>query len=270
MDSLFFVVSKLAWLVISPGSFLLLLLIAGLVCLWLGWRRAAHWLLGLPILIFTLIACLPLDEWLLYPLEARFPTDPPLPAQVRGIIVLGGSMDLPVSAAWDQVELNEAADRNFAFLELARRYPDAVLVFTGGSGMLLAQESREADYAPDFFAALGLEPRRIVFERESRNTWENALYSQEALGPGRNENWILVTSAFHMPRSVGIFCSLGWPVIPWPVDHYTSPGRMLRVEFDFAGNLDLFTTGVREWVGLTAYYLTGRSESFLPGPCPSA
>lgn len=267
MNSLFFIFSKLAWLVVSPGSFLLLLLIAGLLLLYRNKARAAKWLLTLPVVLFTLVAALPLDEWLAWPLESRFPANPPLPEEIDGIILLGGAFMTLESAAWDQVEVSAAADRNFAFLALARRYPVARLIFSGGSGLLGEQEFREAEPARRFMEELGFPASRVVFERESRNTWENALNSRELAAPAPGQNWVLVTSASHMPRSVGTFCELGWPVIPWPVDHQTTPGRLLRVEFDLANNLVSFTTAFREWLGLAAYYFTGRIPSLFPSSC---
>lgn len=268
MDNLFFVISKVAWLFTAPGSLLLLLALAGLLCLFLGRLRAARVLLTVPIAIFTLIACLPLDEWLAHPLETRFPTNPPLPEHVDGILVLGGALMPPESLAWEQVELNDAAERNFALLTLARRFPEARLAFTGGSGRLLNQEATEAAVMQNFLHQLGIAPETVEIEGESRNTWENAINSRALLRPAPGERWLLVTSAYHMPRAMGAFCQAGWPMLPWPVDHRSTPGRALRLDFDLSHNLALFTTAYREWLGLAAYYFSGRSTSLFPATCP--
>src|SRR5690606_24390999 len=137
MNDLFFLLSKAAWALAQPAHFLLVLLVLGLLALWLGRLRLARWLLGLPVLALVLIACLPLDEWLLLPLETRFPSNPALPGRVDGIVLLGGAIHAPESVLWGQPELAEAADRQFALLELARHYPAARLVFSGGSGRVL-------------------------------------------------------------------------------------------------------------------------------------
>src|SRR5690606_15307503 len=187
MNDLFFVASKLFCSLLQPAHFLLLLLVCALLALWLGRPRAARWLLGLPVLALSLIALLPLGGWLMMPLESRFATNPPLPERVDGIVLLGGAM-LPLeSDAWQQPQISHAADRNFALLELARHYPEARLLFTGGSGRLSQRDLREADVARDFFQRLGLDDARLQYERDSRNTWENALYSRELLQPKPDE-----------------------------------------------------------------------------------
>ncbi|MDH3392865.1 MAG: YdcF family protein, partial [Desulfobulbaceae bacterium] len=213
-------------------------------------------------------AFFPLGEWLLYPLETRFPANPELPQQVDGIIVLSGAEDAVKSAHWDQVEMGDGAERNLAFFNLARRYPSAKLVFTGGSGSLIDQTHKGADVAKSLFQNLGLDTSKIIFERESRNTYENAIYSKKMVTPGAKENWILITTAWHMPRSMGIFTKAGWPMIPYPVDHQTLPDNLFRVGLNFAPHLASVKTAVKEWMGLTAYYLAGRTSTLFPGSQP--
>jgi uncharacterized SAM-binding protein YcdF (DUF218 family) len=265
MDSLFFWISKLAWLLLTPDSVILILLVAAWALLRRGAYRSARRVLGLVVTAMILIATLPLGEWLLYPLERRFPANPVLPARVDGIIVLGGSEDAVRSAFWNQTELGESAERDLAFLMLARRYPDARLVFAGGSGSLARQEYKGADVAKRLFEEQGLDLARITFESRSRNTCENVKYTQALVRPTPDQTWILVTTAWHMPRSFGIFSKAGWVTIPYPVDHWTDSAHLLRVDLDLAGHLRDLTYGVKEWIGLAAYYATGRTSSLFPG-----
>ena len=132
---------------------------------------------------------------------------------------------------------------------------------------MLYQNEKEATVAQKFYEQIGMEASRIIFERESRNTSENALFSKALIKPAPGETWVLVTSAFHMPRSVGIFCQAGWPVIPYPVDHMTVPGGLLRVDLDLAGHLGDLNVAIKEWIGLAAYFFTGRTPSMLPETC---
>jgi len=235
--------------------------------LFLKKQRIAKALLGTAAILLTLVAFLPLGKWLVTPLETRFAANPELPATIDGIILLGGVIDPVKSYIWDQPEFGGAAERYLAFSELAREYPNAKLVFTGGTGTLLDQEYKEADIALYSLESMGINRNRIEAERESRNTIENALKSKALMKPGTGENWILVTSAAHMPRSVGVFCAQDWPVIPWPVDHESSPGMQTRIAFDLAGNLSTLNTHTREWVGLVAYYITGKTSALLPSGC---
>lgn len=267
MDTLFFWLSKTGWAFASPGS----LLVIAMLLVWLLLRlqavRVARYLAALLAVTLMLIALLPLGEWLLYPLESRFTHNPALPARIDGIIVLGGTIDPVKSAAWNQVEVRATAERELAFLALARRYPQARLVFTGGSGSLVNQAYKEAEWAKTLFARQGLDSAEVIFEDHSRNTHENAAYSKKLAGPRPDESWLLITTAWHMPRAVGVFCEAGFPVIAYPVDHWTLPGNLLRVEWDFAENFNELENALHEWVGLLVYRLTGKTTELLPSAC---
>lgn len=267
MDTLFFWLSKTGWALAAPGSLLVFAAIALWLLLKLNAVRLARRLAGLTALALTLIALFPIGEWLLYPLESRFPQNPALPDHIDGIIVLGGTVDPAVSASWDQVETRATAEREFAFLALARRHPQARLVFTGGSGSLANQEGKEADWTRKLFAQQGLDVTGVTFERNSRNTYENALYSKRLVEPRPDENWLLITTAFHMPRSVGVFCKAGFPVIAYPVDHWTLRNNLLRTEWEFAANFYDVNIALQEWVGLLVYRLTGKTTGLLPAGC---
>ncbi|MDD5242362.1 MAG: YdcF family protein [Sulfuricella sp.] len=267
MDSVFFWLSKLAWLIIAPDSLLLVLVLVTWALLWRGKNRMAKRMLGLVAIVMLIVAFFPVGEWILYPLEKQFSANPALPQRIDGIIVLSGAEDANLSTAWNQVELGDGAERLLAFQALARQYPGAKLVFTGGSGSMVNQTHKEADVAERLLKQQGLNASRVIFERESRNTFENVMLSKARVKPAVGENWILITSAFHMPRSAGIFCHAEWPVIPYPVDHRTWPGRLLRIDLNLSSHLGGMVTGIREWVGLAAYYATGKTAALLPPGC---
>lgn len=264
MDILFFWISKLIWLVISPDLVLVILVFASLVLLYKKAYKKARAMLGFLVLIMALIAVFPVGEWLLSPLEMRFATNPELPDKIDGVIVLAGAEKPYESALWQQVELGEAAERNFAFMRSIRRYPDATHVFTGGTGSMKFQQYKSAHVARKLFSDQGFDTSKIIFEELSKNTYENVKFSKALVKPKSNETWVLITTAWHMPRSVGIFEKFGWPVIAYPVDHYTEPNDLFRVSLDFSENLLLLKTAVKEWVGLIAYYLTGKTATLLP------
>ncbi len=265
MDTVFFIASKLIWTIISPASLIVILGVGAWLAMVAGWQKLSRRLLSLCALLLVTIASLPLGEWLIAPLENRFQANAALPAEVDGIIVLSGAIDPVKSDLWGQVEFGSAGERLTAFRYLAELYPGAQLVFTGGTGSLTTQEFKAADYARFLFDQLQLGERAIIYESESRNTAENASNSKVLVNPEPGQNWILITSAFHMPRSVGIFCQQQWPVHAYPVDHQSRTGELLRVQFNFAGNLNLLDIAVREWVGLTAYRITGRTDRLLAG-----
>jgi uncharacterized SAM-binding protein YcdF (DUF218 family) len=103
-------------------------------------------------------------------------------------------------------------------------------------------------------------------ERLSRNTEENATLSKALAGPKPGERWLLVTSAYHMPRSVGLFRRAGFAVEPYPVDWRTSRENLLT-PFNLAGEgLERTDLAIREWMGLAAYRISGKTSELLPGP----
>ena len=269
MDTLFFWLSKVAWSLTAPESLLLWLVLLAWIALLRGATRWAKRFLGVALAGLLSVAAFPVGEWVLYPLEDRFPANPPLPQRVDGIIVLGGAEDAVRSAAWGQPEVGGAAERFLASVALARRYPEAKLLFTSGSGLLLKPEYKGTAMAERLYLAQGVDPSRLLLEGESRNTFENAAFSKALAKPAPGEVWVLVTSASHMPRSVGVFCKAGWTVVPYPVDHQTVRGNIFRVDTGLIENLDGLSTGIREWVGLTVYYLTGRTSALYPSGCPA-
>ncbi len=250
---MFFLASKIFWALAQPSNLLLLLLAAGTLALLLGRRRLASWLLYPAVLVFLLVGLFPVGEWLILPLENRFPPPAELPDDVDGIIVLGGAVDLEVTQARGVVAFQGEAERDIAFVELARRYPDAELIYTGRS------------YWPPLLGRHGL-ANRVVFEDRARNTYENAVFSKQLASPAPGERWLLVTSAAHMPRSVGVFRKVGWPVIPYPVDYGTTGNVEILVAPDAARRWSNFDQAVKAWTGLLAYWLTGRSSAPFPAP----
>ncbi len=263
MDNLFFLISKTLWLAVQPDNLLVLLLLLAASGVWLR-RRWARALLGFLALAMLSLMLMPLGNLLLEPLESRF-RPAALPESVAGIMVLGGGEDADLSARWEQSQFNSGAERLMVLPALMQRYPDAQVLFSGGSAAVLDAQYRGADVARDWLATLpaSLFERPVLFERDSRNTWENALFSARLLGGVPEQPWLLVTSAFHMPRSVGIYRQLGWQLVPYPVDYISTDDR---VRVQFALNLRDLVVGVREWTGLLIYHLTGRTTAFFPAP----
>jgi uncharacterized SAM-binding protein YcdF (DUF218 family) len=221
------------------------------------------------VLLLVVCGLSPLGTLLLYPLEQRFPPWDAARGAPDGIIVLGASIEADLSAAHGTPVVRSAPDRIIAAAALAHRYPNARIVFSGGSANLLSNDAREADFAGAVFESLGVAKSRLIMERRSRNTLENAEFSKALVAPKEGERWLLVTSAFHMPRSVGLFRKAGFAVEPYPVDwRVGGRGDLLsftNIATDGLGRTDL---AVREWMGLIAYRATGKIDDLLPGPAP--
>ncbi len=256
-----FIAVKLAELATRPLNLVLLALVVACALLVLGRLRAARLLVGGVALALLLVAVLPLERWLLSPLESRIP--PPLHLErVDGIIVLGGAVEPEMTEAHGQPALNGSAERMTAMVELARRYPQARLVFTGGSGSIWRPDLKEAAVARTLLEGMGVDSMRVVYEDQSRNTWENAVFSRSLVTPRPGEVWLLVTSAWHMPRALGAFRAAGWEVVPYAVDYRTGRDRGLRL--DVAGGVGALQLAMHEWFGLAYYYYQDWSDSLYP------
>ncbi|MBB5754173.1 YdcF family protein [Prosthecomicrobium pneumaticum] len=267
---MFFYASKLVWIAAQPSTLLLLLLLVGLVLLLAGRRRAGTRVVAAATLCLMVAGYGPVGALLFSPLEERFPR-PALDAPVAGIIVLGGAVDPRVGAARGAVSLSESAERMTEAVTLSRRHPEAQIVFTGGSAALFPDGLTEAQAALRFFEAMGVPAERIIVEDKSRNTAENAAFTRALIAPGPGGRWLLVTSAFHMPRAIGCFRVAGFPVVPWPVDYqFAGPDDVWRIGTSLPGGLGRLDQAVREWLGLVAYRLTGRTDALFPAPDQAA
>jgi uncharacterized SAM-binding protein YcdF (DUF218 family) len=268
----FFVLSKTFGFFTVPSNVLMTIGLFGLVLLCTQrFRRLASWLVVTSLVLIAFAGYSPLGNMLMLPLEQRFPPWDPAQDTARGppagIVVLGGAITPDISMARGVVALNDAAERITAAVELARRYPDARIIFSGGSASLRAGGTPEAPYAVKEFEALGIAHDRITAEEQSRNTIENAVFSRLLADPKPGERWLLVTSAFHMPRSIAVFRAAGFPVEAYPVDWRTrGPAAELQPFASFTAGLTMTDTAVHEWVGLLVYRLTGRTTELFPAP----
>ncbi len=265
---MFFYISKIVWFCLQPSSLLLILLVVGAVLLFTRHQKTARRLIIAAAALLLIGGLLPLSTWLMLPLEDRFARTDLSGADVDGIVVLGGPEDARVSGARHAHALNEAAERLTETAALARRFPKAKIVFTSGSNDILSSPSIGADAGGLVLSDLGIGGRdRLILERRSRNTWQNAVYTKALVVPKPGERWLLVTSAAHMPRAMGVFRKAGFLVEPWPVDYRTAgPWDLLRPFDTPAEGLRRLDQATREWAGLVAYWLTGRSSALFPGP----
>lgn len=258
MDNVFFWVSKITWFLISPTNWLIILLFIGTVLLWKQRIQAAKRFFTFICLFALVIGIFPIGEWLLFPLESEYKANPKL-SQVDGIIVLGGAINSDLSDSWQQTIVNDNAERLLASLLLIKKFPNAKFIYTGGSGSLIDSQHKGADVAYEFYKEQGLNVDKMVFERESRNTSENVIYTKELVSPIKNKKWVLITSARHMPRAVDVFCKSNWSVIPYPVDFRTESKKHFRVNWSFGKHLMNLSIGMKEWIGRYVYSFVGKS-----------
>ena len=243
-----------------------MVLLAGVGLLFLGREKLGKRLIIASTVLIFIISSLPVYEILLLPLENRFPIPEPLPEKVDGIIVLGGAEIPKVTQLRGQVSLTDSVERLTSFVSLARKYPVGKLVYSGGQGWIMTQEYKSATTARLFFEQMGLDTSRIIFDSQSRNTQENVENALQLAQPKKGEQWVLITSAWHMPRSVGIFRKLNWQVIPYPVDFKTTGKWEMDIKLPRFSTIGSVSNAIYEWIGLFYYWLMGRTSELFPGP----
>ena len=265
MSRTLFLALEVGKAVLVPSTALIIALTIGVVLLWSPWRNGGRWLITLVIGILVLVATLPVASWLAEPLEMRFPPIQRLPKSVAGIISLGGAFETVLTSEWGQPQLNNHAERLIAFAALAHKYPNLQLVFSGGPTDSGSQHINESDIARDLLGSIGMETDRIIFENRSRNTCENAIYTEQLLRPLKQQTWVLITSAMDMPRAVGVFRAKGFQILPYPVD-YTTGNNSFDYTPTLVRNLARLDHAAHEWLGLLAYRVLGCTDVLFPRP----
>jgi uncharacterized SAM-binding protein YcdF (DUF218 family) len=262
-----FVFSKLIWILGQPLSLAFILGAIGVLAALLRWRRFGLACSGLSALILFVALFTSTGAVLTQGLEQRFARPTVDPAALECMIVLGGGFATEVTTTRGGYELNAAGDRFVEALRLAHKYPQARILVSGGDGTIVGDEEGDAVISQRMFAAFGIDTARLIEDRTSRTTYENAINTKPLLAANGLSDCLLITSGFHMPRSMGIFRKLDIPVVPWPVDYRTSGRDSLALDATQPSlNAELLGIAVREWIGLLGYYLTGRTASFYPAP----
>jgi uncharacterized SAM-binding protein YcdF (DUF218 family) len=265
---MYFLLSKILGFFAVPSNLIAISALSGLI--FHIFRRP----IGKPLTIFTLVALLiaglsPLGTMLLTPLEQRFP-GMKFPERIDGIIILGGSYDTQSRGYISTIILNEDTDRLAVVAALAQRYSEAKIVFSGGSNSFMDDPDprrSEAEVAKRLFVSFGIDVKRIVIEDRSRNTEENAKFTEQLIKPSASSIWLLVTSAYHLPRAAGTFRKNGFTVIGFPVGWRTHGWRdFFWPALTVTENLRRVDIATREWIGLTLYRILGYSDTWYPRP----
>ena len=261
-----FLLGKLLWAAAQPGNLLLLCLLAGFIFFLLSRGRRGRVLVGLAAAGFVLLAVAPIGPAMLLALEQRLPRPAVLPERIDGILVLGGAVEPALSLTYGETVFNSAVARVLGGIALARRHPEAKLALIGGEGGFVPVGLPESRATLGFVIEQGIAPERVILEERSRSTHENAVYAKELIRPPPGATWILITSAYHMPRSIASFDAVGWPVIPYPVDYRIDPRTGLDANFNLLDGLSAATLAGKEWAGLLGYRLMGWTRQLFPEP----
>jgi len=261
-------VSALFWLLVAPSALFVFLAAIGVAVLFTRFWRIGRNVLFAVAAAYVLCGFGPLGTLLIRPLEDRFPKPPENMAAPYGIVVLGGAFIAEITNERGVTTLAEEGGRMTESAMLALRYPDARLVYSGGSSDAQAEDRNEAHVARRFFVRLGIPAERIVLENRSLNTGENARFSGALLEPKPGQRWLLVTSAAHVPRAVGAFRHAGFDVVPYPTDYLTTgnAAELWTLRTRPSRGIAILDSALHEWIGLAVYRLMGSTDALFPAP----
>jgi uncharacterized SAM-binding protein YcdF (DUF218 family) len=210
------------------------------------------------LILFLFFGYSPLSNFLLSKLEdyiqpSKYPVQ-----QLTGVIVLGGSFNSGLqSKERNEVALNNSAERLTKALEIYKKNPRLIILFSGFSGELKPKGWSESDMAKKFFLDQGVKIDNLIFENQSRNTFENIKYSKDIITNYKG-TWGLITSANHMPRSFFTFKKQGLILEPISVDYKTGFSRMFWINFDISSGLSNWNVIFHELIGIVYYKVTNK------------
>ena len=263
---MFFLLSKSVAFLLLPSNILIGLAVVGAVLLATDKKRAGAGLLLASLILLAIAGWWPTGNLLIHTLESRFPPWNSNRGAPDGIVVLGGAVEPRLSREFGEPVIGGDGNRIVGLGKLARTYPEARIIYSGGDSSLLGNQLPEAEFVYQVLDNLGVPRGRILLERRSRNTAENAAFTKALANPRAGERWLLVTSAQHMPRAVGSFRRAGFPVEAYPVGWRTGPHAELGAPRAFGDALARFDSAAREWIGLLVYWATGKTGALLPAP----
>jgi uncharacterized SAM-binding protein YcdF (DUF218 family) len=259
---MFFVLSKTVALLLLPSNFLLGLGLAGVGLMMTRCKRDGAFTAAASLVLLAAASLLPVGDLLSHPLENRFPAWDASRGAPDGIVVLGGAIASGLSLEHGEPVIGDSGARIVAMARLANAYPNARIVYSGGDASLLGNEPPETNYVGPLLDYFGIPRARVVLESRSRNTAENAAYTKDLIKPKAGERWLLVTSAQHMPRAIGSFRKIAFPIEAYPVSWRTE--RTLMSNRTIANRLARVDAATSEWIALFAYWLTGKTAERFP------
>ena len=167
----------------------------------------------------------------------------PLPNEIDGIIVLSGAIQPNLSKEFNSIHFNSASERIVKFSEYLNN-SKIKKIYSGGNAKLFDQSLNQSYFAEKFFSKYN--PVNLFYENKSKNTYENIKFSEELANPKTGEIWIIITSAYHMKRSLNVAKSLKWSLHPLPVDFQTEKNFIWYKNLKPFSNLLLFKKASRE------------------------
>ena len=261
---MYFFISRFTYFIFHNQLLIIFLtLLTALLFYYFNYKKLFHFFLKFVFFYFLIIAIIPSGKILLYFLEKDYFSKLTTSQNVDGILVLSGYENVAFSSEYDQLYLGGSTNRLIESIRVYKKFPKAKLLFSGGSGSYISN-SLSTEIAEEFYNIYFSDNTKMLFESNSSNTYENILNSKELVRPDSEENWIIITSAFHMPRAIGVANRLGWKLIPHPVDYKMSKKSFRQFfTFNILENIYFFQISSHELFGLLVYRLMDRTSNYL-------
>ena len=255
-----FFLSKILWIFFNPINIILFIFFLGFLLRRMKFFKASNTIFVLSFFLFFISGITSTGSYLTFLLEKKYHNKLDFPQNIDGIIILGGATNPYLSKEYNQIIVNGSAERLIESSFLIKKYPNAKIYFAGGSGSLDFSKLSHSTVAKKFYENYNIDTEKFIFDYKSRNTYENILYAKEKFNPKKNENWIVITSAFHLNRAISIGEKLDWKLLPYGTDYRVPKKFKWKISLDFIDNLSNFKFASHEWTGLIAYYMMGRSS----------
>ena len=258
-----FYLSKMIWLVLNPFNIFVLFTIVTIILHLISFRKISIAIFLTNFLYLIIISFLPIGNYLINKIEKEYHSNLIIPDKLDGILILGGATNPSMYKEFNQISVNGSAERLIESVSIIKRFKYSKVIFSGGSGVINRPDLGHSQVAKSFYKKIGIEESRIIFEDNSRNTYENILFAKKIAKPKLNENWLLITSAFHMKRAMLIASKNEWELIPYAVDFKTMKKFRFTPNLNLLSNINSLQNGLHEWLGLIFYYLMKRTDKIF-------
>lgn len=255
-----FYLSKILWLILSPFNIFIFTTLFSIILYFFNFKRISLSIFLIIFILISLVSFLPIGRYLIFNIEKEYHSFINIPNQVDGILILGGATFPSLFREYGQISLNGSAERLVESVEIINKFKKAKIIFSGGSGVVNRPDLGHSQVAKSFYNKIGIDKNRILFEDDSRNTYENIIFSKKIANPKNNETWLLITSAYHMKRALLVAQKNNWNIIPYAVDFKNLRDFKLTPNLNLLSNLNSFQEASHEWLGLLYYYLMGRTD----------
>ena len=258
-----FYLSKIIWLLLNPFNVFIFFTILTIFLYLVSFKKISIIIFLINSLFLFFISFFPIGSYLIYQIEKEYHLNTVIPKKLDGILILGGATNPLMFKEFNQISVNGSAERLIESVNLIKKFKNSKVVFSGGSGIMNRPDLDHSQVAELFYKKMGLENNRIIFENNSRNTYENIIFSKEIANPQKGQNWLLITSASHMKRAILIGQKHDWQLIPYAVDFKTLKKFKFMPSLNLLSNLNAFQQGSHEWLGLISYYLMQRTNKIF-------